>query len=308
MNVLVFGGTGWLGHRIALKFEKAGYTVKIASRGKKNKFSAAVAHLKHYMVDKNDKTALNAVLDDAACSIIIDSVPEVDVIKSLAERQDIQHYIHCSSTGGYTPLTRIPGNETLPYKGYPHGGGWTQKAQVDDLVMELFRSQKFPGTVLRPCCILGSGMMPIENLGGRDPEFIKQLLNEETIDLADGGLALIQPIWLDDLAQSFVAAAKHPQAAAGEIFNVTADYSVTFRRYCEIGAETLRRKLYFSSLTLDEMLEKYAGKCNEVGMRFLAEHMCFDNSKIKALLQWQPEFSPEAAIAGTFKAALEELK
>lgn len=307
MNVLILGGTGWLGHQVARRFAAAGHRVVIASRGRKNAFTAAVSDLEMLTVDQNDPAALAAMLDRAECEIVVAVVPTRAAIEVLARYPGLVHYLHCSSTGGYAPLPRIPGDETLPYRGYPHGGGWTQKAEVDGLALELHRRRGFPATVLRPCCILGPGMPPVDNFGGRDPGFVAALQAGREIELADGGLALIQPVWLTDLAAAFVAAAACREAACGEVFNVTCDYSVTLARYCEIAAEALGQQAHIRAVPLAAMLEKYAGRCNEVGLRFLAEHMCFVNHKIRQRLAWHPEYSAEAAIAATVRAAVKEL-
>ena len=36
-KVIVFGGTGWLGHKVALNFANAGCDVTVVSRGSKNR-------------------------------------------------------------------------------------------------------------------------------------------------------------------------------------------------------------------------------------------------------------------------------
>ena len=42
MNILVMGGTGWLGHNIVQELQKQEYPVTILTRGQKQTFGVAV--------------------------------------------------------------------------------------------------------------------------------------------------------------------------------------------------------------------------------------------------------------------------
>ena len=45
------------------------------------------------------------------------------------------------------------------------------------------------------------------------------------------------------------------------------------------------------------MLKKYGEKVEEIGLRFLAEHMCYDITKARTHLGYEPHCSTEEAIA-----------
>ena len=51
------------------------------------------------------------------------------------------------------------------------------------------------------------------------------------------------------------------------------------------------------------MVIKYRGVADEIGLRFLAEHMCFDISAARRELGYEPRFSPEEAIESTARHA-----
>ena len=42
MKIIVFGGTGWVGHNIAIDCYKAGYEVIVCSRGQKNDYNTNI--------------------------------------------------------------------------------------------------------------------------------------------------------------------------------------------------------------------------------------------------------------------------
>ena len=171
-----------------------------------------------------------------------DSVPTEKSIEYIHKyARGMKQYIHCSSTGGYTPLPFIPCDESAPFTGFSLGGGWDAKARYDSIAINLFCKDGFPATVIRPCYITGPGMVPLDNLGDRRTDFIADIINEVPLDLPDNGLALLQPIHADDLAHSFLLAADAP-CSIGQIYNICQEKAVTLNRYLEINAAAFDKK------------------------------------------------------------------
>ncbi len=298
MKVIVFGGTGWVGHKIALQFADYGYDVTICSRGRKTIFSKNVASLKSIRADKEVESEVKKIFE-TKFALVIDSVPTENSIGHIRKyARGMKQYIHCSSTGGYAPLPVIPCDETAPYTGFKFGGGWTAKARYDALAMDLFNKEGFPATVIRPCYITGPGMLPLDNLGDRRADFIPDIMNNVPLDLPDNGLALLQPIHVDDLAHSFLLAAEATRSI-GQIYNICLEKAVTLNRYLEINAAAFDTAPTINHVPLEEMLKKYGDRINQVGLRFMAAHMCFDISKAKEQLGYCPEYSTEEAIGET---------
>ena len=150
MKILLMGGSGWLGHNIALGLAGEKLDVTILTRGRKRTFSDTVSGFPSIAADKEDEAAMAGVFR-TPYTHVIDTVPtekSIALVHKYAAK--LRHYIHCSSTGGYAPLASIPGSETSPYRGFAPGTGWDQKRIVDNLVMALHREQGFPATVIRP--------------------------------------------------------------------------------------------------------------------------------------------------------------
>ena len=296
MKVIIFGGTGWVGSRIVKNFHDAGCETTICSRGQGGKRKVdGIENIPQINADKNNESEMTKIFRQKY-DIVIDSVPTVESINNVFKlAKGLKHYIHCSSTGGYAPLPFIPGDETMPYQGFPGGGGWKQKAEVDTLLMNLFHTYGFPATVIRPSYISGQGMAPIDNLGGRRLDFVDDILANVTLDLPDAGLALLQPIHIDDLASVFLLAAKTHQSI-GQVYNICLEKAVTLTQYLEISATALDRKVNINYIPLKDMLEKYGDSISDVGLKFMATHMCFDISKAKEQLNYQPRHSTEETI------------
>ncbi len=302
MKTLVLGGTGWVGHHIVRYYHDAGHEVVAGSRGKKKDFAGEMPDgIESVTVDKSGETEMAELLENRF-EIIIDTVPtekSIDFVHKYAK--GLRRYIHCSSTGGYAPLKVVPADETHPY-GAAFGSGWKNKQIVDEKVMRLFAEKGFPATVIRPCYITGQGMVPIDNLGGRRRDFIQDIIHGAEIELPNDGRSLLQPIEVTELARSFLLCAG-TDVSIGQTYNICLEKSVTLTRYIEITAAALEKRVSIVYLPLVELLEKYKGKINETGLRFLAEHMCFDISKARNQIGYEPRFSTEQAIENTARWA-----
>lgn len=307
MKVIIFGGTGWVGHQIALDLQRHGCEVTIACRGRKETFAAAVASIRQLRIDKSDPDAMARLFAAEAFDAVIDTVPtlaSLELVATLA--RPLRHYIHCSSTGGYAPLPFIPCDETAPYGGFEGTSGWKQKADCDEDALRRRQAAGFPATVIRPCYITGPGMLPLDNLGGRRPGFIADILAEVPLDVPDNGLALLQPVHVHDLAVSFRLALEHPDSI-GQVYNVCLSHAVTLNRYLELTAAALGRRVTLRPAPVETLLARYGSTIHQTGLRFLANHMCFSIDKARRDLGYQPHCSPEAAIAETARWAAAQI-
>lgn len=300
-KVIVFGGTGWVGHYIVFDLIAHGYDVTIASRGQRcEDYAVKVDGVRRVVVDKRSEADMQKLFEEKF-DIVIDSVPTMDSIALIYKYAGkLRHYIHCSSTGGYTPLPFIPCNETARFHGEA-GKGWGGKALCDAEVMHLFNTKGFPATVIRPCYITGGAdKLPIDNLGGRAPDFIPAVLKEETLEVADNGLALLQPIHVEDLARSFRLALEN-RCSIGERYNICLDHALTVKDYLELTAEAVGKKCNLEYVPLEELVARYPDK--EVGLRFFATHMCFSIEKARKEINYIPEHSVEGTIVETARFA-----
>ncbi len=296
MKILVFGGTGWLGHTIVKQLAAGGHEVVACSRGRKRDYPLP-GTIRQLVVDKDEPEAVRELLAAERAGVVIDTRPSVKSVENFCRYgSGIRHYIHCSSTGGYAPLPFLPGDETAPYyRDHFPGGGWTEKFDVDTLVMDRFHRTGFPATVIRPCYITGEGMLPLDNLGGRRRDFLSDVKLEKILDLPENGLALLQPVEITDLASAFVLAAENARGI-GEVYNVTGDHAFTLVRYLELTAGVFGVGVRLNFMSVEAMLAKYGEAIDEPGLRFLTHHMCYTNAKARRDLGFSPRHTPEEAV------------
>ena len=303
MKVLVIGGTGWVGHNVALAFEHAGHEVEILCRGRGHGFDEEVSFLPRHQGDKTDRAFLAGVLEAGEYDVVVDSVPVPAVIETLAEMPDSYgRYLHCGSTGVCTPLQYLPADEEHPFatKSYEGFGG---KVRADQAVFD--HSEELRWTILRPCCIAGPGKFPLDNIGGRRPDFLKDLREGKEIDLPGDGSVPLQIVHVKDLARAFVQAAESG-ATYGEVYHICGAHALPLWRYCEVNAEAVGGTLRWKGLSFDGMIAKY-GEEIRGGLTFLVEPMCFTTEKARNDFGFAPEFTTEGAIRDCARAALFQL-
>ncbi|MFH0795468.1 MAG: NAD(P)-dependent oxidoreductase, partial [Candidatus Omnitrophota bacterium] len=176
------------------------------------------------------------------------------------------------------------------------------KVEPDKLALEYYHRDGFPATIIRPTNIMGPGSPPIDIWGARNPGFLQRIIKEETITVPNDGRALLQPCYVEDIAEAFALALENKKSI-GQIYNISSDYSVTLNEYLRIICEILKRKPPVAYLPMEEMISQFAGKSalDVGGLKFLCEHMCCDISKAKRDLGYRASISLEESIERTVK-------
>lgn len=290
MRILVMGGTGEVGHHVANGLAARGHAVTVLTRGRDGRGFPVDPGIRRVQADKQDADALAAAVP-VAPEVIIDTVPtetSVRVVHGLFAGK-IDHYIHCSSTGVYAPLQYVPADEAHAWAA-KSGDFFAACATRDALAMDLAR-RGFPVTVLRPTMIIGPGVLPVDNLGGRGAWFLPLVASRQPIELPEDGDALVQAGLNADLAQAFILAAEHRDRALGEIFNISCRRAVPLRRYLEFYKEALGSDSPLVPTPVEAILAHHGedGRADEYWLRFLCLHMCYDLTKARERLGYNPQ-------------------
>ena len=291
MRVLLLGGTGEVGHHVANGLAERGHAVTVLTRGRDRRGFPLDARIQLLQVDKNDAAALERAVAPLAPDVVIDTVPTDASVRCLHGlfAGKIRHYIHCGSTGVYAPLQYVPGDEEHPWK--PKSGDFFAAcAARDALALELYQRDGFPVTILRPTMIIGPGALPVDNLGGRGAWFLQDLSANRPLELPEDGDALLQAGLNADLAQAFVLAAEQSARAVGEIFNISCRRAVTLRRYLELFKEAMGSASELIPTPLETILRNHRddGRADDYWLRFLCLHMCYDLTKARERLGYDP--------------------
>ena len=302
MRILVIGGTGELGHHIANGLAARGHAVTALSLAETvltngnhlildGRGFTLDGRIECVQVDKTDADALERAAVPMAPEVIIDTVPSeesVRIIHGLFAGK-IRHYIHCSSTGVYGPLQYVPCDEAHPWDPQP-GDFYATVVQRDQLALTLFQRDGFPATILRPTMIIGPGGLPVDNLGGRGAWFLQDLAANRPLELPEDGDVLVQAGLNADLAQAFVLAAEQSERAIGEIFNISCKRAVTVRQYVEFFKEAMGSTSPLVPTPVETIVQNHVddGRVDDYWFRFFCRHMCYDLTKARERLGYDP--------------------
>jgi 2-alkyl-3-oxoalkanoate reductase len=129
--------------------------------------------------------------------------------------------------------------------------------------------------------------------------------------LPGGGEALIEITDVRDVVAAFLAAEERIAASSGKAFNIAGGQPLRLKRLLEVVLNELDlsvRWLRLSAPTLhrlagvmEAVCERLPGRPEPLLTRYMAHTLSFsqtlDISRARRVLDWQPRYSPEAAIA-----------
>ncbi|MBI5091739.1 MAG: NAD-dependent epimerase/dehydratase family protein [Candidatus Hydrogenedentes bacterium] len=285
MNILIVGGTRFLGAAISRELVRGGHSVTALHRGH-SQWNVPV-ELKHVLGDARDRDQVSALLLENRFDAVVDTIlsaADLEWYLPLAHRYAGQ-LAHCGSTGVYAPLSIVPAREDDPTPCPPEFGGFGEKLEQDRVLMAFHEKTGFKTCSLRVSNIFGAGDVPLDGWGARNPKYFQRVADGAAIWIPDHGLSLLQPVHTDDLARGFHAALLTDKTA-GQIYNLSSERAVTLTLYAQLTMELLGSKSPVKYVPMEEILA--LRKTDEGGLRFLVEHMCIDWSKAREELGYVP--------------------
>lgn len=218
MNVLVIGGTLFIGRLLVAELLKAGHSVTLLHRRSKHSFPKRVESL---VADRNDSAAVRRVLAGRRFEIVFDNVYDWErgttaaqvEATALAASSHLQRYVFMSSVAAYgdglnhyegDPLA--PDNHPEPYV--------RNKAMTERALLRLHRANGFPVVTFRPAFVYGP-----ENPFYREAFFWDRLRARRPILIPGDGTRLMQFVYVKDLVRACLRAIEAPEVV-GESFNI----------------------------------------------------------------------------------------
>lgn len=294
MNVLVIGGTRFVGRAIVEELLRRGHEVTIYHRGQHEVgFEGPVAHVHG---DRRDHARFQADLAQLSPEGVVDVIPmNADDTRALVEafRGRIQRAVHISSGDVYAPGQPIPipedahlapvnlvelplHGQTVPYS----------KVAVEAVIREAQEAGDFPATVLRLPAVYG----PRDPLA-REWFFVKRVLDgRHRIALPDSGLSLFHRGYVDDVSRAAVLALESPNAV-GRTYNVGHKRALTVAGIAELVARTMDHEWEVVSVPIN-----WLPATNPYAAPY---HIVYDLSRIQADLGFRESLSLEDGMRRT---------
>ncbi len=307
MRIVVIGATGHIGTWLVPRLVRAGHEVVAVSRGARPPYHESPEWLSVQMfaVDRTEAeisgsfgTDMAALEPDAVIDLIcFDVASATHLVDAL--RGKVKLFLHCGTLWVHgIPLTR-PYDETAPRQ--PFGDYGIGKAEVERYLLHEAQ-EGFPASVLHPGHITGPGWIPINPAGNLDVDVFERLALGAPLALPDDGLATLQHVHADDVAQAFELATAHPEAAIGESFHVAAREPLTLREYAEAVASWSGREAVLQFLPWTE----WRATVSEGDAALTHDHVMHSPhasiAKAEMMLGFTPKYSALEAVRDAMSA------
>ena len=221
--------------------------------------------------------------------------------------------VHLSSVAVYGPTGRyrpdgFKTDEETPLAPLREGAYYARsKRESEELVMAAHRAGRIWATALRPTVIYGR----------RDRQFVPRLarlLSRGVAPIVGGGVSIFSVVHAANVADGVVRAATS-EVAAGRAYNLANDFDVTVRRFFELGAEGLDRRVRFVNLPLPvargvvrvvrSVMRVVTGGAMSVvsstTLPMISRDNPFVSDRARAELGWSPSVQPETGVPAAFR-------
>lgn len=236
MKVLFIGGTGNISSACAQLAVDKGYEVCIINRGQ-NLHATIPEGVTVLTGDVHDEMLIRELLKPHQFDVVVDfQVFEVAHIEADLElfHNKTQQYVMISTASAYhKPPVDYLIKESTPL----HNPYWLysrKKIACELRLMQAYREQGFPVTIVRPSYTYGETWIP-SAVGGRDYTIVNRMRQGKKIIVHGDGQSLWTMTHNSDFAKGLVGLLGNTQAI-GENFHITSDEVLTWDQiYQAIG-------------------------------------------------------------------------
>ncbi|CAM3370757.1 MULTISPECIES: SDR family oxidoreductase [Saccharibacillus] len=288
MKALFIGGTGTISTEITKLLLAQGHDLYLLNRGSRNAELPEGAHL--LQGDINDEAEAAKLIADLEFDVVAQFIA---FVPGQVERDyrlfkgKTKQYLFISSASAYqSPPADYRITESTPLAN-PYWEYSRNKIACEEYLMQRYREDGFPVTIVRPSHTYSERSVPVGVHGSKGPwQVLKRMQEGKPVLVHGDGTSLWTVTHSRDFAKGFVGLMGNIHAI-GDAVHITSDESVTWNQIHEIVASALGVEpnlLHAPSAFLDACSgEDYRGSL--LGDK--ANTVVFDNSKLKRLV---PEF------------------
>ena len=239
--ILVTGATGFVGAEILRRASRRGWRVRgLARHPEKAEPLGRLPHVELFRADVDDAPELDEAMAD------VDAVVHLVGIIAPTREQGFEE-VHVAGTRNVLEAARRAGIRRFVHMsalGVERGRGLTAyfdtKWRAEEAVREAAREHGVAATIFRPSLIFGP-----------DDEFFNRLARvvrwSPVVPLPGGGEQRFQPVWVGDVAECFLQAAR-AASTPRETYEVGGLEVLTLREIAQVLAEILGKRRAVVSL------------------------------------------------------------
>jgi 2'-hydroxyisoflavone reductase len=241
MNILVIGGTLFIGQALVQALLKQGHDVTILHRNPKHNLNklAGGKNVRSLIADRNDAQAVKDALGGHRFDVVFDNVYDNttadNVLATVRACRTFDRYVYMSSVAAYGD--GLDHREDDPLAPNRHPDRYVRnKAMTERALFRLHNKERLPIVTLRPPFIYGPG-----NPYYRETFFWDRIRAARPIIVPGDGTRLMQFVYIDDLVAACLAAMTLKNAV-GHAFNVADAKPVSQTRFAQILGDIAGKK------------------------------------------------------------------
>lgn len=299
MKILIVGGSGHIGSYLVPRLIRRGFDVTVISRNCRPRYAGIEAEWRSVNWMRADRKEeekngdwekrMGATEADAVVDLIC-FTPDQNEVMIRAFSGRVSHFLHCGTLWAYGPAYEAPCSEECTRR--PVTGYGRLKADIEARLLQAFRENGFPSTILHPGHISGRKWLPIDPQGSLNGTGIyESLASGREVYLPDNGLATLHHVHADDVAQLFEKALLNRNAAAGRSFSVAAPQAVTLAGCCTSVAGMFGRDPVMKFVPLADLAEHMPDTAYQVVKTHVEHSPCASIEKARNMLGFEPRYT-----------------
>jgi len=283
MKVLFIGGTGVISSACSQLAVERGIDLYLLNRGQTSRPVPKEAHVFH--ADIRNKASAARVIEGYTFDVVVNWIAFTpDHIESDLElfRGKTGQYIFISSASAYqTPPSSLPVTESTPLDN-PFWEYSQAKIACEERLIQAYREEKFPMTIVRPSHTYDQTKLPIH--GGYTA--IERMRRGKKVIVHGDGASLWTLTHHQDFAVGFVGLLGNSQAI-GQAYHITSGETLTWNQIFTLlaGAAGVEAKIIHIP---SDFIAAFDAEWGAGLLGDKSHSMIFDNSKIKYL---EPDFA-----------------
>lgn len=300
MDVLIIGGTRFLGLHLTEALLRSNQKVTLFNRGSRRNQVPFYDEVEWIIGDRHNEEIFRGQLKNRYFDVVIDTcayfLEEVELVVDIF-RDRIGKYIFTSTmevahTKEYDErlLLPIPNRrlfDTIAHKTYAYN-----KSLIEEYLVDQFDKTGFPFVSLRPTEINGPGEI-------REWYYIDRIRNgRQKILIPGSGENLLQPGYIDDIVQAYLLTIVK-ENIIGECYNLGGDEIVSLNDFIKLIAEVLGERVKIVNIPYHIFRQLVPTK---YFFPFCYKHsFVVDLSKAKGELGYQPEINIRDGIRKSYE-------
>jgi len=264
MQVLVIGGSRFIGRAVVQRLLMEGHRVTILNRGQsEDPFGTRVNRV---VGDRSDPGTLQRALARREFDVVVDVIAfrEEDTQAAVDRLKGrIGHFVHVSTASVYLVRDRLfcPFREEdfsgrLAPKSEAARSSWLygyHKRRCEQALQQAWENERFPYTALRLPMVVGP-----DDYTERSQAYLERLADDGPLILPDGGLNSWGFVWVHDVAQAIVENLMNVNAL-GRAYNLAQREVVSVRQFVETAAAHMGKRAALVNVPAEWLLRLNLG-------------------------------------------------